>query len=177
MKRMLGAVILGGLLVASVPGLAGAQSRGSISLGAGANIPIGDFGDVAKIGWLGQVAGMITFGDGMLGVRVNGTYGQNSGEAEGSGKVKFIGAMGDVVVSPRTAGNLSPYVLAGAGFVNAKNGASETDFGWNAGAGIKAGSGKVGFYVEARFLQVRSEGSSTNMIPVTAGVRISAGGN
>lgn len=178
MRGKLGAVILGGLLVASAPGLVGAQTRGSVSLGAGVNLPIGDFKDAAKLGWLGQVAGMITFGEGIFGVRVNGTYGQNNFKDEvGGGKIKMIGAMGDLVVSPRMEGNLAPYVLAGAGFVNAKNGESDTNFGWNAGAGVKAGSGKVGFYVEARFLSVRSEGHSTNMIPITAGVRISAGGN
>lgn len=176
MKGMVGAVVLGGLLALSAPGAAEAQTRGYVGIGGGATIPIGDFGDGVKTGWLGQVIGGVTLGSGMLGLRVNGTYGQHSDKGGGDGKVKLIGALGDVVVSPKMSGKAKPYVLAGAGMMNAKfsgGGVSEssTKFAWNAGAGLALG-GKVGFYIEARFVSVKVEGSSSNMIPITAGVRL-----
>ena len=173
-RGIIGALVLGGLLAA--PGLASAQVRGYLGIGGGANIPIGDFGDAFKTGWLAQVMGGVTLSNGILGFRVNGTYGQNNLKDEfGEGKLKMIGALGDVVISPRMEGKVAPYVLGGAGFVNAKNGESETDFAWNAGAGAKFSAGRVGIYVEGRFVQVRTEGESSNMIPITAGIRI--GGN
>jgi len=175
MRGMFGAVVVGAVLSMGLAGSASAQARGAVTLGGGVNMPIGNFKDAVKLGWLGQVTGGVSFGDGMLGVRVDGTYGQNSEKGTGGGKFKILSAMGDVVVSPKVQGNVGPYILAGAGFANGKDGSSETKFAWNAGAGVHAGAGKVGFYVEARFLQVRHSDGSSNMIPITAGVRISAG--
>lgn len=180
MKGMVGAVVLGSLLALSAPGAAEAQTRGYLGIGGGVNIPMGDFADGVKTGWLGQVVGGVTLSNGILGFRVDGTYGQNNAKGTGDGKFKLIGALGDVVVSPKMAGKAKPYVLAGAGMMNAKISAgtvseSDTKFAWNAGAGVAFAAGKVGIYLEARFLSVKTEGSSSNMIPITAGVRI--GGN
>ena len=173
MKGMVGAVVLGSLLAMSAPEAAEAQTRGYLGIGGGVNMPIGDFKDGVKTGWLGQVVGGVTLSNGILGFRVDGSYGQNNFKGV-DGKIKLIGVLGDVVVSPKMAGSLKPYVLAGAGMVNGKPEGEDGDtkFAWNAGAGLGFGSGKVGFYVEARFLSVKTEGSSSNMIPITAGVRL-----
>ncbi|MGQ0702293.1 MAG: outer membrane beta-barrel protein [Gemmatimonadales bacterium] len=176
MKGMIGALVLGGLLVA--PELASAQTRGYVGIGGGVNLPIGDFGEFFKLGWLGQVTGGVTLSNGILGFRVDGGYGQNKPE-EGEGSLKLIHAFGDVVLTPRMEGKAKPYVLAGAGIVNFKNGDSSTDFAWNAGAGVVIAAGRVGVYVEGRFVQARDkEGDETftsNMIPITVGVRIGGG--
>ena len=116
----------------------------------------------------------------MFGVRVDGSYGQHSGKTVGTTevpKLKLIGALADVTVSPKMSGGVSPYVLAGAGVVNGKpeGGDGDTKFAWNAGAGAKFKAGSLGLYLEARFLSVNTEGSKTNSIPITLGVRF--GGN
>lgn len=176
MKGMVGAVVLGSLLAVSAPGAAVAQSRGYVNVGGGVSLPIGDLKDAVKLGWLGQVAGGVKLND-MFGVRVDGSYGQNKSKATGGGNVKFIGALGDVTLSPKMSGSMSPYVLAGAGFLNSKaGGASSTAFAWNAGAGLGFGAGKVGFYVEARFLSAKKNGATSNMIPITVGVHLGGGG-
>jgi hypothetical protein len=180
MKGMIGAVVLGSLLVASAPGAADAQARGYVGVGGGVSVPIGDFKDGVKLGWLGQVIGGVKIND-IFGVRVNGSYGQHKLKGTGGGNFKIIGGMGDVVLSPKTSGNAAPYVLAGAGFQNGKaGGSSETNWAWNAGVGVsvKAGSGNVGIYAEARFLSTHNKGAPSgsskfsNAIPVTVGVRI-----
>jgi hypothetical protein len=173
MRRAIGAVVLGAVLAAGAPSLAGAQARGYVKLGGGVGMPMGHFGDHYDMGWMAQVAGGI--GSGMIGGRVNGTYGQN-GVKDGEGNLKIMGAMGDLVLTPNMGdGGVAPYVLGGAGFQSAKNGASDTNFAWNVGAGVNLKLGGLGVYLEARYLSISTEGESSNMLPITAGVRI--GGN
>ena len=176
MKGMVGAVVLGSLLAMSAPGTAQAQARGYVKVGGGVSMPIGDLKDAVKLGWLGQVVGGFKLND-MFGVRVDGSYGQNKSKATGGGNVKFLGALGDVTLSPKMSGSISPYVLAGAGFLNSKaGGASSTAFAWNAGGGIGFAAGSLGLYVEARFLSAKKNGATSNMIPITVGVQLGGGG-
>jgi len=173
MRRALGAVVLGAVLAAGVPALASAQARGYVKLGGGVGMPMGDFGDHFDMGWIAQVAGGI--GSGMIGGRINGTYGQN-GAKDVDGNVKIMGAMGDLVLSPSMGdGGVAPYFLGGAGFQSIKNGESDTKFGWNVGAGVNLKLGGLAVYLEGRYLSIQTEGESSTMIPITAGIRI--GGN
>jgi hypothetical protein len=170
MNRRFGLLALGAVVLLGAPGAANAQVKGYAGLGGGVAIPLGDFGDVAKLGWLAQAtAGFST--SSIIGARANVTYGQHSGKEGFDGKLKILGVMADLVISPRTAGRIAPYILAGAGIANEKNGDSETKFAWNAGAGIRA---RI-LYVEARFVSVKHTESNTNFVPITVGVRI--GGN
>lgn len=172
MKGTIGALVLGALLVASAPAVAGAQARGYVGIGGGVSLPIGDFKDGVKLGFLGQVTGGVTLPNGILGFRVDGTYGLHKEKDPGTETIKLLSVTGDVVVSPKTSGKAAPYVLAGAGMLNIKNGGSESAFAWNAGAGVVLKSSKVGVYVEARFLSATKDGNTNSMIPVTVGVRI-----
>ena len=49
---------------------------------------------------------------------------------------------------------------------------ASTDFGINAGAGFDFQAGAVALFVEGRFHNVFSDGSNTNFIPITVGVRL-----
>lgn len=181
MKGMFGAVVLGSLLVASAPGAADAQARGYVGISGGGSVPIGDFKDAVKAGWLGQVIGGVKLND-FLGVRVDGTYGQHKVKGTSGENFKIFGGMGDVLLSPKTSGNATPYVFGGAGFQNGKvgSGSSTTNWAWNAGIGVsvKPGNSNVGIFAEARFLSTHNKnapsGSSkfSNAIPITLGVRI-----
>jgi outer membrane protein with beta-barrel domain len=167
---MVGAVAL---LVIGAPTAAKAQARGYIMLGPGIAIPVGDYkDDGAKTGWLVQVAGGVS--SGMIGGRINGSFIRNGIEGT-SENVRILGAMADLVVSPRTSGKVGPYLLGGVGFQNGKNStpgsSGETKFAWNAGAGFVVQAGGIGIFVEGKFLSVRTPGSSTNLIPISAGIR------
>ena len=179
MKRLTTALMVGtlGLALAGLPRTANAQARGYVLLGGGVAIPVGDFHDAgAKTGWLAQVAGGITAPSGVLGGRVNGTFSRN-GFTDSDEHFRIIGAMGDLVVSPKMQGSIAPYVLGGVGFQNGKatdTGVTEngvTKFAWNAGAGIGFRAGSIGIYLEGRFLSIRTPGSATNLIPISAGIR------
>jgi hypothetical protein len=178
MKRLTAALMVGTLSLALVglPCSANAQARGYVLLGAGLGIPVGDYHSVelAKTGWLAQVAGGITAPSGVFGGRVNGTFMRN-GFSDSDEHVRIIGAMGDVVVSPKMKGNLSPYVLGGLGFQNGKSNEAgaegSTKFAWNAGAGLGVRAGSIGVFVEARFLSISTDVVKTNLIPISAGIR------
>ena len=173
MKRLTAAMMVGTIAVL-VAGSATAQARGYVQLGAGLAIPVGDYkDDGAKTGFIGQVAGGIT--SGMIGGRISGSYIRNGYEGFDV-HTRFVGAMADLVVSPKTSGKAAPYVLAGAGFQNGKTSGGisngETKFAWNAGAGVGVRAGGIGLFLEGRFLSVRTSGASTNLIPITVGVRL-----
>ena len=174
MKRLTAAMVGAvALLVIGAPSAATAQARGYIMLGPGIAIPVGDYkDDGAKTGWLGQVAGGVS--SGMIGGRISGSFIRNG--IEGTDEhVRLLGAMADLVVSPKTSGKAGPYLLGGIGLQNGKNSLpgseGETKFSWNAGAGVVVQTGSFGIFVEGRFLSVRTEGSSTNVIPITVGLR------
>jgi outer membrane protein with beta-barrel domain len=176
MKRLTSALMIGSVaaFVAGAPGSALAQARGYVQLGAGLAIPVGNYkDDGAKTGWVGQVAGGIS--SGMIGGRISGSFIRNGIEGT-SEHNRLVGAMGDLVLSPKTSGKAAPYVLAGAGFQNGETsgGISNgvTKFAWNAGAGIGVAAGGIGLFLEGRFLSVRTDGGSTNLIPITVGVKL-----
>ena len=179
MKRLGVVVGLGvtGILLVSAPRSLTAQMRGFVQIGPGLAIPVGDYKNFVKTGWLAQVAGGIAT-DGIIGGRVSGSFMRN-GIKNSDEHVRIIGAMGDLLVSPKMTGNIAPYLLGGVGFQNRKSSAplseGETKFAWNAGAGLGLRAGSVGLFVEARYLSISTAGNNTKLIPISAGIRLGGG--
>ena len=172
MKRLGSAMMVG--VVAALVATSSAHAQAYFKLGAGAAIPVGDYGESTGTGLAAQ--GAVGFGSGMIGGRVSASYIRNSITGTDH-NFRLIGAMADLVLSPSTSGKVAPYVLAGAGVQNGKSNQSgapdaETKFAWNAGGGLEIRAGGIGLYLEGRFLSIRTEGSSSNLIPITAGVRL-----
>ena len=150
------------------------------SLGGGVGIPLGDFDDAAKLGWHGQAA--VAYAPATLPVsfQVDGNFGQFSTEVDGV-KDRMMYATGNVVYNFKTAesSRLHPYLIGGLGFYNQKatgdavpDGVeSTTDLGINAGAGFNVAAGSASLFVEGRFHDVFTDGSSTQFVPLTVGVR------
>ena len=179
MKRTLAGFLGTGMLTLALAVPAQAQARGYVGLGGGLSIPMGDFGDNYKMGWLGQVVAGITGPNGMLGGRIDGMYIRHSLDGTVDGSTAMLGANGDLVVSPGSAdAKIRPYLLGGIGFFNVKSevgtqeGEGVTKFAYNLGAGLRfGGSGRMSFFVEGRYLSIQTEGSSTGLIPIAVGVR------
>jgi opacity protein-like surface antigen len=187
MKRIVkSAVVLGVVSLASFATLnAQAPGRASFHLGGGIVLPTGDFGDGAKTGFQGM--GGVSFGLAALpfAIRVDGFYGQNSGDSAVVGpdvKAKFFGGMGGAQFNLGSGPSpVKPYILGQVGMVNGKVTApgfeseSNTDFAFAAGAGIQFGLGSMSAFVEGKYLSISTEGGSTAMMPVIFGLRF--GGN
>jgi len=182
MKRMLVsslAILTAGAIAASP---AAAQTRASFMLGGGLTVPLGDFGDAAKLGWHGL--GGVEFGFPTLpvGIRVDGIYGQHKFENNPftDGKFKLFGANADVVWHSKTPG-VQFYVLGGPGIYNVKadpdvgSGTDETKFALNGGAGIRFGTSMARFFAEGRYVNVFTSGSDAHFIPLTVGVQFGGG--
>lgn len=176
MRRRTTILIATALLLTGAAAPAAAQARGYIGFGAGVSIPAGTFADSFKLGWLGQVVAGITGPSGVLGGRIDGTYGQNSVKGTGSGHLSLFGANADLVWTPgKRPAKAHPYLLGGVGFYNSKPsgvGTSQTKFAWNAGAGLQVHTGnRMDFFAEARYISVQATGGNLNFIPITVGLR------
>lgn len=179
MKRSVVTLVATGMLTAALAAPAAAQARGYVGFGAGLSLPMGNFGDTYKTGWLGQVIAGITGANGMLGGRIDGMYVKHSVDGVSDASTRLLGANGDVVLSLGSmAAKLRPYVLGGLGFFNVKSkvgsieGPGDTKFAFNLGAGltVKAGS-RMAVFLEGRYISVQTEGSSTGFIPISIGLR------
>ena len=187
MKRIVrSAAMLGMVTLASVA-TAHAQGAGraSFHVAGGITLPMGDFGDAFGTGF--QALGGVSFGLGGLpfAIRVDGFYGQNSGDEDVTGpdvKVKMFGGMaGGQFNFGGDASPVKPYILAQVGMVNSKvdvpnfDTESESDFAFGGGGGIGFGLGSIAAFVEAQYVSVATEGESSNFVAARFGVRFGGG--
>jgi len=188
MRRILkSAVVLGVVSLAGVGALnAQGAGRASFHVAGGVTLPMGDFGDFFGMGWQGLGGVMFGLGNGQIGLRVDGFYGQNGGDEDVVGpdvKAKFFGGMAGAQFNfgQGAASAIKPYVLGQVGMVNSKvsgpGGSTdgETDLAFGGGAGINFGLGSMGAFVEGMYVSVQTEGSSSNYIAARFGVRFGGG--
>lgn len=180
MKRLSTVLMAAG--AALVLGAASAQAQSfTIGVGGGGTLPMGDFNDGAKLGW----HGMANVGYGLssgLGLRGEFFYGQNNLDGV-DGKTKLSGGMASLTYDIQSAGGIKPYILGGVGYhkvtVDVTGFGSGDDsaisFGGGAGLKFKAGS-DANIFVEARYINISTEGGSTAFIPVSAGISFGLGG-
>ena len=181
------------LAVGMLLGAPALRAQGAeFSLGGGVGVPLGDFDDAAKLGWHGLAAVSFVPNGWPVGIQIDGSYQQFSLDDErfpgfDGLKNRLIMGTGNVVFKFKTSeeSTFRPYLIGGGGVYNSKITGSddpddilpggETKFGINAGAGFDFKAGAAGLFVEGRFHNVFTEGSNTQFIPVTVGIRL--GGN
>jgi opacity protein-like surface antigen len=144
-------------------------------VGAGLLMPMGDYGDADKMGFLGAVGGTYNLPN-SLGIRVDLSYGTTS-EKDGvtAHSTKLMGGMASLVYSFGSAG-AKPYVTGGLGMTNAKvdvggTSASETKvtFGFGAGLAFPLGTGGNRLFVESRYTNISTDPSLT-YLPIVVGI-------
>jgi hypothetical protein len=173
MKRIATLVLVAG--AALTLNATAAQAQAYFGVGGGLTIPTGDAADVAKTGWsaIAQLGYDMPSG---LGLRGDFYYGQHSLDDNVGldGKFKLAGGLGNVTYTFKGAGKMHPYVIGTIGMMNTKfedfDGETDVTFGGGAGLNIQAGSDSK-FFVEARYLSINTEDSSTNLIPIQVGIR------
>lgn len=184
MKRIATLVIAAGAALTLNATVAQAQAQAGgvyFGVGGGLTIPTGDASDFAGTGWnaLAQVGYEMPSG---LGLRADFYYGQHTikddvtvgGLPSDGEKFKFAGGLGNVTYTFKSAGKLHPYVVGTVGMMNSKfeDFDGETDVVFGGGAGILYNMGTdSNFFVEARYLSINSDPSSTNLIPIQVGIR------
>lgn len=188
LSKGMAALVVGMLLGAPALRAQGAE----FSLGGGIGLPLGDFDDAAKLGWHGLAAVSFVPEGWPVGIQIDGSYQQFSLDDEtfpgfDGLKNRFIMGTANAVFKFKTSeeSTFRPYLIGGGGVYNSKVTGSddpgdvlpggETKFGINAGAGFDFKAGSAGLFVEGRFHNVFTEGSNTQFIPITVGIRL--GGN
>jgi len=147
------------------------HAQTSFSVAAGLALPMGDAKDAVDMGYNATVGLGIKPPLAPLGVRIEGMF--NSFQAKspftGSLRVMALTANGTYTMMPTI------YLIGGVGMYNAKESAagspSETDVGFNVGAGVNIPLTGFGTYVEARFHHVPGDPGSFQFIPITFGIK------
>jgi opacity protein-like surface antigen len=175
-------LILSTLVAASVAAAApaaSAQFSNPISIGGAAGIafPTSDLGEVTNTGYNVTLAVGFTPPALPIGLRFEGAYNQ-FGNQVGDGNTNIAAFTANAVFALPAAG-FTPYVIGGAGLYRPSasalgNSATENDFGFNIGGGVKIPlSSSFETFVEARYNRVSLKGNnapSLSFIPVTVGI-------
>ena len=202
MKRLsvglLGAVMGLAVLVAPVSTVNAQLAPITLGVYVGGVFPTGDIGDVVNTGWLvgAHVAYRFSEGRSPVGLRLDLSYGSSSFKDLGSGsstgsvdaKLNNFYGLAYAVLHPNIGqdtdkAQMDIWVGGGGGFVSSSFSGSDASGieGTTDGAlsGIVGGAAPIGgvyLYFEGRWVLVFSEGTSQNLFPVVAGVRIPFGG-
>ena len=158
-----------------------AQTGAQFSLGGSLGIPLGDFADEevggANMGFHGLAAVGFAPATMPVGFQIDGNFAQFGTDADDV-NVRNLFATGNVVYKFATAetSTLRPYLIGGLGVYNLKatgdgvvgDPESVTELGLNAGAGFNMAAGGASLFIEGRFHNVFTDGSSTQFIPLTA---------
>ena len=165
--------------IVTAPAAVEAQSPVKFGLAAGATFPTGDASDVVEWGY--HVAGSIT-GKPMMSpvgfrgeVMWNRLTGKDFDTALGTVQGPDVDVLAGIVNAEigMSGVGVKPYFIGGLGMyrLSAEDTDSETKFGFNLGAGLDFGLAGFSAFTEARFHSIQTDGSSTNIIPVTFGIR------
>ena len=169
------------LLVGGLASTAAAQRTWFAAIGGGATVPRS--AAAMDNGWVTELMGGVILPGNIVSLRAGGTYGQNrmSMSVAGVGMTAgtpaetdhSIGAMAGIMVMPDLETDFIPYVMASAGVMNGKYKGTDPSFAWASGAGLRVLTDLAEFYGEARFVRSTGRAGHGDMIPITAGVRLS----
>ncbi len=163
-------------LAAAAP--AAAQSGFTVGLNGGVAVPVGDAKDALKTGFGGGVQLMMRNPAGKVGFGIEAEYNRlGYKEILGVDPNASLNAYGVMARLDFALGN-SLYLLGGAGLYRTEvtggddlpdfGDTSNTDFAVQGGAGFGFGPG---LFVEAKYVNIFTDNSSTSMIPITLGIR------
>ena len=146
-----------------------------IGVAAGAALPTSDLSNGASTGF--NVTGTVGLNSKMipLGIRIDGAYNRFGLKSPFSGNVAYSSVSGNLVYKFQSQ-TVSPYAIGGAGWCHTSVSAagfgsgSDNNFCWNAGAGISMPLSGFDTFIEARYNQIQTQGTSTKFVPITFGV-------
>lgn len=157
------------LAAAAAPAAAQMTSGARFAISAGATVPLGDFADAAKGGYVLGAQMQFPIGESFA-VRVNGDWAHNTfssdlADVAGDGHWTQAGLMANAVWPVQQTGI---YLLGGLGFYsvdsNAPGSDAESDLAYNIGAGV----GRGRWFLEARYQSIQLD-PAMNSMPIVFG--------
>lgn len=185
MKRMLQSMMAAGaLLVLGGAPLAAQAIVGSpirFGITGGATVPISDLSNVAKTGW--NAGALLDIGLPLvpIGFRIDGSWNQLGNKTVAGDEIKNR-IIDGTVNATYTFGSMLPtkfYLIGGVGVYNIKTDVNSglvsatdkaTNFGVNAGAGLRFQLTGFSTFIEARWHDVFTKGNNAQMVPVSVGI-------
>ena len=173
-RRVIALAAIAAALV-SAPVAVEAQSPVKFGLAAGATFPQGDVGDVFDWGY--HVSGQVGIKPAASPVGFRGDVMFHSfGAKDDSGfDGENLNVLAGIVNAELGLGGVAarPYIIGGLGMYRSTlaDSDAETDFGFNVGAGVDFALAGFSAFGEVRFHSIQTEGESTNIIPVSFGLR------
>jgi opacity protein-like surface antigen len=148
----------------------------SFGIAGGLSIPSGDIGDAVESGFL--VGGLLEFARpaSPLAFRVEVDYSRFGSKLDiaGAGDLRVISGVANVLY--KFAGQTArPYLLGGLGVFNsgssAEDSGSETDLGFNVGAGLEVPLSGITVFGDVRYKSILASPDNVNFIPIRVGIR------
>ena len=177
MNRIIFSTLVAAGIAAVAPAARAQSSSNPFQIGGAAGIafPTGDLGNAANTGYNVTLAVGYNPPAAPVGLRFEAAYNE-FGNQIGSGNLNIAAFTANAVFALPASG-FTPYLIGGAGLYRTGantfgNSASENDFGFNVGGGVKLPlSNSFETFVEARFNRVSiSGGGNLSFIPVTVGI-------
>lgn len=162
----------------ALPALATAQSLTSFGVAAGASVPAGNFGDAVKTGYHAMAMLNVSAPLSPVGFRIDGMFNEFDVKNSGSDKDRVWALTGNVLMKSGSALAASPYLIGGGGWyhnslkfndVFGSGTATDDQFGFNVGAGLRLPLTGFSAFVEARYHKMLG-GSNVQFIPITFGI-------
>jgi opacity protein-like surface antigen len=161
---------------AAVAGAQGVSAVKPVSIGVsgGASIPTGDLSNGVNTGW--TLNGHLGLAAPTLPVSFRGDVGYNNWGAKGGGSAHMWNLTGNAVFTIPNPTGVSPYIIGGIGAYKpgfSYQGVttnSDWNFGFNAGAGVNLPLSGFNTFIEAKYVQVNTSGTSSKFVPITFGV-------
>lgn len=181
MKRFAGLSAVALILAMMIPATASAQ--GSIFVGGGITVPMSDYKDYAKTGWLGTAGLVWNLGDKGAFIAGEGFYGSNKHKApDDDEKTNLYGA--DLGLGYRfgDADRTGVYVAALGGLMVHQykpatgSSSSESGFMYGGFAGVDIPAGGFNVWFEGRIMMASIDEENTSFFGILAGVSFPIGG-
>ena len=166
----------------------------SFGISGGAAFPTGDGTDGLNTGYL--IAGSLGFRpvNSKIGFRLEAMYARFGADGfsfddgtdafAADGNVSIFGGIANAVLTIPTESGVHPYVIGGVGIYNVKASVdvsgsggsfsgsdSQTKVGLNGGAGLEFPLSGFSSFVEVRYHSIFTDGTNSNFVPLTFGLR------
>jgi hypothetical protein len=155
---------------------AAAQTPVLLFAGAGPSIPVGDFGDVAELGWMAGAGVLAVVGQSGLWLGAEGQIGRNSFKDYDTGNWELLGGGGLLGYTIPSAARARPYVFGSVGVLSLKASAGSVSSDSESGLSLGAGAGvtfslneSASLFASGRFLSAKIDDDRLNIVPITVG--------
>lgn len=151
-----------------------AHAQASVSIAAGATVPVGSTSDIVDLGYHATLGVTIKPPLAPLGLRLEGMYNSMARKSPRFGDDRTLAGIANVTLSGAVP---MGYLIAGLGMYKVEPmdaeltaPAASTDIGFNIGAGLNFPLTGFSTFAEAR-LHVINNDQSTKYLPITFGIR------